>query len=431
MRAFTTSEYVQACARAAAVAPAFLLRPYLPTSRVLAYQLAKLRRLLEHAYANTELYREKYRAAGLSPRDLRSLADLALFPTVTKDELIHAIAAGGLGKAPGPVIHSLSSGSSGKVIDVAHSVSETHPYALGRHRILNMHGKLSPFDLTFYVYTSEFPGRSFFGLYPSTFVHTHNPIPDTVRRIEAARPQVLCAYPSRMMEIADQLSPRQARALRLKLISLNSEMSSRAQRDTLAAHFGCPVLDEFSSEELGWVAAECLHGHYHLFEDMAYVEILSPAADTPAASGEIVGTNLHNLTTPFIRYRQGDLGSIGPEGCACGRGFRLLTSFEGRKNDAFRFPDRTLSPAVLLDSVYALLLTRRFPIQDFCLLQLSPTRVRFEVRAATPITAPLRAEIASALAPFFPPEVQVEVSAPATLHKTRTGKRNPIVCLLP
>jgi phenylacetate-CoA ligase len=44
-----------------------------------------------------------------------------------------------------------------------------------------------------------------------------------------------------------------------------------------------------------------------VFEDVAYVEILDPDSEKPMPPGErggIVGTYLHNLAMPFIRYRQ-------------------------------------------------------------------------------------------------------------------------------
>ena len=63
MRPFTRTEYVRACARAVAVAPMYLARPYLERSRYRAYQSLRIARLIRHAYDNTAFYRRKYHAA--------------------------------------------------------------------------------------------------------------------------------------------------------------------------------------------------------------------------------------------------------------------------------------------------------------------------------------------------------------------------------
>ena len=52
-----------------------------------ALQLERLQWTLRHAYANVPFYRKKFDAAGVSPQDCRSLADLASFPVTTKDDL--------------------------------------------------------------------------------------------------------------------------------------------------------------------------------------------------------------------------------------------------------------------------------------------------------------------------------------------------------
>lgn len=430
MRKFTLAEYLRVTLSAALLAPGFLRRPCANREEIDRYRLKHLKRMVQHAWENCTFYRDKYKKAGISPDDLQCLDDLQAFPAVTKDEIIEAIQAGRMGNGSG-TIESISSGSSGRVITVPHNAHETAPYAAGRYRILSMNGHINPFWKTMYVYTSEFPASSLFGLYSSTFVSTLNPVDDTVKNLERTRPQILCIYPSHLFEIARALTPGRARKLGLKLISVNSEMSSRAQRDELAAFFGCPVLDEYSTEELGWTASECMHGQYHVWEDLVHLEILETGSEAGTERGEIIGTNLVNFRTPFIRYRQGDLGRLqSGDGCPCGRKFRVLTELLGRKNDSFVFGDKILSSAYLLDAVYGLLLDEKLPISDFCLLQHSEIDVECQI-------TPQRSEpdLAQKAAQFlqkkFPPGVKVRVQITDRLHKTVSGKRNPILRLAP
>ncbi|MBL8022155.1 MAG: phenylacetate--CoA ligase family protein [Leptospirales bacterium] len=426
MRRFSLSEYLRAAALAGAVAPGYLIRPYLGRKHIERFQYSRIKRLLHHAYERSPFYREKYANAGIHPNDFRSLRDLAFFPCVTKGELVDAIEAGAL---PGAnrFIESVSSGSSGKVIRVSHDVKDTHAYAVGRYRILNMLGNYRPMDRTLYVYTSEFPARSFFGFYRSWFVSTLNDINDTIDRMLKLRPHVLCIYPSHLLELIRHISSAQAQSLRLKLISLNSEMSSRSQRKMLSEYFGCPVLDEYSSEELGWVATECQHGTYHVWEDMAYLETLDRASGARRISGEITGTNLHNFATPFIRYRQGDMGSLSEGLCMCGRKTLQLDGLLGRQNDSFLLDGQTLTPAYLLDTVYEMLLVDRLPIADFCLIQESPSAVRMQIIPAKNAGPDLELAVSRGLARFLPSNTRIEIEVTDKLLKTRTGKRNPII----
>ena len=57
------------------------------TRELRALQLDRLRRTLERAYARVSHYRTAFDAAGVSPDDLKSLADLRRFPFTTKDDL--------------------------------------------------------------------------------------------------------------------------------------------------------------------------------------------------------------------------------------------------------------------------------------------------------------------------------------------------------
>src|SRR5277367_7107679 len=52
-----------------------------------ALQLARMRASLSRAYENVPHYRKKFEAAGVTPADLKSLADLARFPFTTKADL--------------------------------------------------------------------------------------------------------------------------------------------------------------------------------------------------------------------------------------------------------------------------------------------------------------------------------------------------------
>lgn len=426
MRSYTPAEYIQVITRAVLHAPWFYHGPWRSPAATKAYQEKQIKKLLAHAYSTTELYRRKYQDAGVSPEDFASLSDLEKFPTVTKQEIIDAFPEGAISDTvnQSECIPSVSSGSSGKVITIVHNPKDTWSYALGRFRILNSLGTYKPWDTCLYIYTSPYPAASFLGLYKSYFIPTLNELANTARSILSLKPSIICSYPSHLLALMQHLSADEAQSLRLKLISVGSELSTKAQRATLAKFFNCPVLDEYSSEELGWIAAECEQGSYHLWEDISYIETV-----TAGTASNLVGTNLHNFAMPFIRYEQGDLGIIDAHNtCACGRTGRVLNTFLGRKNDAFTFTDgRTLTSAYLLDTVYDLLLTGHIDILDFCLIQESADVVRMQVVSKHALSKDGVTDIKSRLERLLGTTVHIDQVTEEQLLKTASGKRNPII----
>jgi phenylacetate-CoA ligase len=208
-------------------------------------------------------------------------------------------------------------------------------------------------------------------------------------------------------------------------------VSTQDERDAWSDALGCPVRDEFSSEELTRIAAQCPAKSYHLMEDIVYTEILEPGGTTPAdGEGEVVGTELHNTAMPFIRYRQGDLARIGAGDCPCGRHSRRLVGLTGRANDGFRLADgRWLSPGFLLDACYRAIMALPDVVAAYRLVQLEPARAELEAvpgpawseAAAAGLRRSLETEIGSGLA--------VDVRVVAVLERGPAGKRATIVRL--
>lgn len=431
MKSYNALEYFKVIAKATIHARWFYKNPWRSSEDIKKYQESQIKKLLTHAYQTTDLYHKKYKSAGIHPDDFNCLEDLKKFPTVTKDEIIEHFPEGVISKSvdTSKCIHSVSSGSSGKVITILHEPKDTWAYALGRFRILNLFKNYRPWDKSLYIYTSPYPAMSYFGLYQSYFISTLNDLKDTAKIIKETKPKFISSYPSRMLELTHYFSPQEARDLKLKLISLGSELSTRSQRDLLADHFDCPVYDEYSSEELGWIAGECPDRNYHLWEDISHIEVLK--SDNQSSEGEIVGTNLHNFAMPFIRYRQGDIGVIEENRCPCGRQSRMMTSFLGRNNDMFKFANgKTASPAYLLDVVYDLLLKLKSDIADFCLIQESSTKVRLQIVKGKSFLDDNLPQIKKRLEELLPVEAIIECVNSENLYKTKTGKRNPIISTL-
>jgi len=406
--------------------------PYRSREEIRNYQLYRLKQLVSFAYDNVAFYRQKYDEAGIHPRDIRTTEDFKKLPTVTKQEIIanypeKMIASGvDLNKC----IVSKSSGSSGMVMEVVYDIDALVTYILAGLRIFTMAMKYYPWDKQVYIYTSPYPLDGIFGAYRLYFIPTVNDIADTVSRLKKIKPQLIVCYPSHLRQMSKILSVDDLRQIKPKAISVNSEMSTQKERDELAAFFGCGVYDEYSTEELTRVAAQCKYHRHHIFEDINFIETLDAEGNDAREGepGEIVGTNLHNFCMPFIRYKQSDIGAVVNEECACKRNFRILKEFKGRKNDQFILPSgKILSSGFLLDASYALILEFKGAIDDFCIIQEEPGRIVIEIIPGSTFNGEISRKIEQRFKVIIKEDICIEVNPVDKLYKTKTGKLNPII----
>jgi len=148
--------------------------------------------------------------------------------------------------------------------------------------------------------------------------------------IRTCRPRILWGFASYFLRLRRTFG-NGLRELGIQAVITNSEASSRLERRLLSEAFGCPVYDEYSSEELYLIATERLCEQYHLVEDSVRVDVIDPDG---SGIGRLCGTSLVDAGFPMIRYEQGDVGRITessePRGCECGSHARILDRFQGR-----------------------------------------------------------------------------------------------------
>ncbi|MDD5269737.1 MAG: hypothetical protein PHE80_00945 [Candidatus Omnitrophica bacterium] len=287
-----------------------------------------------------------------------------------------------------------------------------------------------PWHKQVYIYTSPYPMNNVLGAYRLYFIPTVNDIGDTVEKLKQIKPDLLVCYPSHLRQLSQNLSKSGKAYIKPHAISVNSEMSTQRERDELSEFFGCGVYDEYSTEELTRVAAQCKSKNYHVFEDINYIEVLDEDGNDAAEGqvGEIVGTNLHNFCMPFIRYRQSDLGSLETKTCPCGRNFRLLKELKGRKNDQFILPDgKILSSGFMLDASYGLILEFEDAILDFCIVQEKRNVIVVEVIPGGKYTKEMGRKMEERFKEMIKADVDIKVRPVEKLYKTISGKQNPII----
>jgi phenylacetate-CoA ligase len=155
---------------------------------------------------------------------------------------------------------------------------------------------------------------------------------DRARYLEALDAEVLSGDPisfAELLELPAELAPRALLSTAMAL--------APGLRERLAGRFGCPVLDLYSMNEAGPIAAFDPHAGGHvLLQPHLLVEILATDGSRlpPGERGEVTLTGGFNPYLPLLRYRTGDFAALdlaGPE--------PVLAGLIGRRPVRFRADD--------------------------------------------------------------------------------------------
>lgn len=176
LRPLSRREFVFNAAATALLMPLYHRREWRSREATRTWQLQRIRGLVKRAYEQVPLYRDLYETAGIEPADVRTWADVAALPTVAKSDLIDAFPERVMARDV-PLeacLLSTSSGSSGRMLTIAHRASRNWPYALATQRLLRWStgGSYPPWFRQAYIYTSPYPVPEVRWLYPLR-IHPH------------------------------------------------------------------------------------------------------------------------------------------------------------------------------------------------------------------------------------------------------------------
>ncbi len=401
-------------------------------------------KMVRYAYENVPFYTKKYDDAGVIVHKINSVSQISELPPVEKSELIE--------NYPDRVISRkykdhkklfvlVTGGTSGQTIKIAQQPEAMFDTILSYHRAYShmMDGYKSSHSHA-YVYTGPYPIDGFvFGAYPLHFVWTLDPTEVAFEKLKKAQPHLMTMYPSTLERLSQELTPDQIKEVssRLKVISVNSEMSSQAQRDAWEKVWGVKVLDEYSSEEISTIMAyQCQHKKYHIQEDLAILEAVD-ANNQPVlhgVQGDLLATSLNNWAMPFIRYRQQDCVTLehSSEKCGCGVNFAQLRSFEGRRNQSFTLKSgRKLNSGYLLDVGYSALVNYADAINYWSLIQETKENVVLECVPGKQMTPEVAGQIEKEISSLLFGEASVKVRLVEEPTRTAVGKRHQIISKVP
>ncbi|MFE0650431.1 phenylacetate--CoA ligase PaaK [Streptomyces sp. NPDC059534] len=408
-----------------------------------ALQLERLRATLRHAYANVDFYRRSFDAAGVTPDDCRTLADLARFPFTAKADLRDHYPFGMFAVDQSRIrrIHA-SSGTTGRPTVVGYTEGDLDMWADVVARSLRAAGARPGHKVHVAYGYGLFTGGlgAHYGaerLGCTVIPASGGMTARQVQLIQDFRPEIIMVTPSYMLTLLDEFERQgvDPRSTSLKVGVFGAEPWTEAMRKEIEDRFAIDAVDIYGlSEVIGpGVAQECVETKdgLHIWEDHFYPEIVDPFTGEvlpDGEEGELVFTSLTKEAMPVIRYRTRDLTRLLP---GTARVFRRMEKVTGRSDDMIILRGVNLFPTQVEEIVlrtpavaphFQLRLTREG--------RLDALTVRAEARAGA--TGEERAEAARAIAAGVKDgigvSVAVEVVDPETLERS-VGKIKRIVDL--
>ena len=334
----------------------------LPREEIEKLQLERLQETVTRVYEKVAPYRKKMDDAGVKPEDIKSLADLAKLPFVTKQDMRDNYPFGlfAVPKDELVRIHA-SSGTTGKPTVVGYTQGDLESWTECVSRIACMGGATQKDVAQICFGYGMFTGA--LGLHyglekigaaivPSSTGNSQKQI----MYMQDFETSLLVATPSyalRLAEVAKEMGIEPERDLKVKIALVGSELLTDAMREEMHKFWGKDILITSNygmSELMGpGVSGECLeHTGMHINEDYFIPEIINPETGEvlPAGEqGELVVTCIKKEGIPLIRYRTKDITRLFYEKCPCGRTFCRMENLSGRSDDMLKIRGVNVFPS--------------------------------------------------------------------------------------
>jgi len=323
------------------------LEPIETASRdeIAALQLQRLKWTLRHAYDNVPHHKKAFDARGVHPDDLKTLADLAMFPFMTKTDLREEYPFGLLAVPRQRVarLHA-SSGTTGKSIVVGYTLKDIDHWSnLMARSIRAAGGRAGDMVHVAYGYGMFTGGLgAHYGaerlgctVVPMSGGQTEK----QVQLILDFRPQIIMVTPSYSLVIAEEFERLGVKPqdISLQVGLFGAEPWGEGMRAEIEHKLGIDAIDIYGlTEVMGpGVASECIESKDGpvIWEDHFYPEIIDPETGEvlpDGADGELVFTSLTKEAFPVVRYRTRDLTRLLPP---TSRAFRRMGKITGRTDD--------------------------------------------------------------------------------------------------
>ena len=326
-------------------------------------QLKRLKNSVKLVYDNVPFYRQKFKEAGVTPDDIKTLEDVRKLPHTRKTDLRDNYPFGLFAASQDDIVRiHASSGTSGKPTVVGYTAHDLDAWSDLIARSLTMIG-LSNKDviqnsMNYGLFTG---GMGFhYGVEKLGAMVVPAATGNTARQLEMmidfGVTAVHCtpSYAFYLAETAEELDLIDK--LSLKAAIFGGEPWSENTRKQLEKRLNLKAYDCYGlSEMIGpGVGFECQEQDgLHIWNDNFLVEVLDENGEQVAEGekGELVLTSLNKEGFCNIRYRTGDMTRLLESDCACGRTTTKISRLLGRVDDMLIVRGINVFPSQIQDVI--------------------------------------------------------------------------------
>ena len=343
----------------------------MPREQLRKLQDERLVKQVRHVWDNVPYYRAKMEAKGVTPDDIKGVADLHKLPFVTKADLRDAYPYGLMGKPLSECVRIQStSGTTGKRVVAFYTQHDIDLWEDCCARAITAVGGTKD-DVCQVSY-----GYGLFTGGPGLNGGSHKvgclTIPtssgNTERQIGFIKDlssTILCCTPSYAAYLGESMKEMGMGPddIPLKAGIFGAEAWSEEMRQDIQKTLGIKAYDIYGLTELSGpgVSFECsAQQGMHVNEDHFIAEIIDPETGEvlpEGSKGELVFTSLTKEAFPLLRYRTRDICQLNYEPCSCGRTHVRMCKPMGRSDDMLIIRGVNVFPSqietVLLNNGYA------------------------------------------------------------------------------
>ncbi len=409
-----------------------------------AYQDERLRTVVAHAYEHVPFYRRRFDEHRVTPADIRGIGDLPKLPLLTRDDIrghyddlrsrLVPAATMKSGHTSGTTGTPLTVGYDQDTIEMTYAVFDRHYRWAGLRmsrdgdRIAVARGNvIVPLEQRKPPYWRYNSVQN--QLILSSFHLSKDTLPAYFEALRAFQPAVVDGYPSTLYVLAKYLKSR-GETFPVRAAVSSSETLYDFQRETIAESFACPVFDYYALAERVLFSGECeRHEGHHLAVEYGVPEVVDAKGQPlPAGTpGKLVGTSLHNLAMPLIRYVTNDVTAIRPGSCSCGRPLPLMEDVTTKAEDVLTLKDgRLISPSVLTHPFKPL-----DNIEGSQIVQTAPDRVIVRIVPGPRFDNGLVPHLIHELGQRLGADVEIAVEMVDTLEVSKNGKFKWVISKVP
>ncbi len=426
----------------------------MPRADLAALQVSRLRALVQRVDARVPFYRQAFDRAGVRPEQIRTLDDLRRLPCTRKADLRDHYPFGLFAVPRDQVVRvHASTGTTGKPTVVGYTRADIGVWAEVCARCLAASGG-RPGDVFHNAYGyGLFTGG--LGMHYGGELLGMTVVPmsggNTERQlllIQDFQPRVIACTPSYMLTLAEAALARgvDPKRFSLRYAVLGAEPWTEEMRQQIQRLLPVRAVNIYGlSEVIGpGVSNECVEAQRgsHVFEDHFLVEALAPASGDPVPPGEVGELTFTTLTKealPVIRYRTGDLASLDPSPCPCGRTHVRMSLVLGRTDDMLIIRGINVFPsqveAVVVDFAelsphYQLRVTRERTLDDLEVrIECAPSEAADgdTLGAREAEVALLAARVTERLRGVTGIGIRVSIVPPGTLPRSEGGKLRRVI----